>query len=503
MEAMNAIYLSLALVLTVLYVKFHNRQSYPPGPGHVLGLPANVYPWVLYTNWATKHSTDMLFFRLWGSPKLVLSSYAAARALLEERGALYSDRPFRTMSGELVDRRNSVFFISSQSSRFQAYRRLLHAGLDRREAARHYATQEAETRTMLGRLLHAPEGFRAIIRRTSGAVIMKVVFGYPVKTDDDPFVKLADARLRISEEAAKPGWLVDSVPMLKYLPDWFPGANFKRIAKQWRKDVYELNSLPFAWVKEQIANGTAVPSFTSRLLQPSSGPLPTAKEEDIIMWVSSALYLGGTDTTAGYLLNFLLAMMLFPEAQKKAQEELDRVIGNERLPCMSDEASLPYVTALIQEVHRWIPIGPLALAHKVIQDDVYNGYFIPKGTEIITNRWAMLRDPSIYANPDEFTPERFLEFSGHEQELDPRPMVFGFGRRACPGIHMANASIFLAASSILATFNIRKAKDNAGKEIEPNLEFLTGIVAHPKPFKCSITPRSETAVALIESAIDD
>ena len=76
---------------------------------------------------------------------------------------------------------------------------------------------------------------------------------------------------------------------------------------------------------------------------------------------------------------FTLAMMLYPEVQKKAQEEIDRVVGSSRLPTLADRASLPYVDALYREVLRWHPGAPLSFAHVTLKDDVYKGFHIPKG----------------------------------------------------------------------------------------------------------------------------
>jgi cytochrome P450 len=84
---------------------------------------------------------------------------------------------------------------------------------------------------------------------------------------------------------------------------------------------------------------------------------------------------------------FFLTMVLFPEAQQKGQEEIDRVIGKDRLPDFADRENLPYVNAIVQEVLRWHPVGPLAVAHVATEDDTYEGYFIPKGTLVIPNVW--------------------------------------------------------------------------------------------------------------------
>lgn len=80
-------------------------------------------------------------------------------------------------------------------------------------------------------------------------------------------------------------------------------------------------------------------------------------------------------------------MALFPEAQRKAQQELDTVLGGNRLPQFQDRENLPYVDALVKEVFRWHPVAPMAGAHTSTQDDIFDGYFIPKGSTILANIW--------------------------------------------------------------------------------------------------------------------
>jgi len=123
-------------------------------------------------------------------------------------------------------------------------------------------------------------------------------------------------------------------------------------------------------------------------------------------------------------------MILNPRVAKKAQEELDYVVGNERLPDFSDRGNLPYVDALVKEVLRWNPPLPIAVPNRAMQDDIYRGYFIPAGATVIQNVWAICRDPSVYPNPEAFNPERFLK-DGKINPLvfNPEGRVFGAGRR--------------------------------------------------------------------------
>ena len=127
---------------------------------------------------------------------------------------------------------------------------------------------------------------------------------------------------------------------------------------------------------------------------------------------------------------FFLAIVLKPEVMKKAQEELDRIVGKDRLPDLSDKDALPYINALVKELLRWNPPLPVGFARRVTQDDVYQGYFIPAGATVIENMWADLRDPKVYPDPEAFNPDRFLK----DGEIDPlvsnpEDRVFGSGRR--------------------------------------------------------------------------
>ena len=174
-----------------------------------------------------------------------------------------------------------------------------------------------------------------------------------------------------------------------------------------------------------MENGLAQPSLTQELLDEYRGA-PNSHEEFIIKWSANAIYGGGADTTVSASISFYYWMLQYPEIHRRAQAEIDAVVGTDRLPTFADREYLPYVNALIKEVLRCSPIIPINLPHKGIEDTIYNGYLIPKGALILVNIYSLLHDPDTYKNPDEFRPERYL---GESPELDPSNMVFGFGRR--------------------------------------------------------------------------
>jgi len=129
-------------------------------------------------------------------------------------------------------------------------------------------------------------------------------------------------------------------------------------------------------------------------------------------------------------------MAIYPEVQKKAQKELDSLNGDQRLPDFTDFEHLPYLAAIVNEVFRWHPVTPFAVYHVSTEDDAYNGYNIPKGSILIPNAYAVLRDETIFGpDTDSFKPERFMTSTNGMKAPDFSDIdtAFGFGRRACPG----------------------------------------------------------------------
>jgi len=356
--------------------------------------------------------------------------------------------------------------------------------------------EESETRRFLRRVLAKPDDLSTHVRKTAGAIILRISHGYEVKETEDPFVELADhATEQFALATAPGGFLVDLIPALRHVPRWVPGTDFLQKARKWASTLNEMVEQPHNYVKQQIAAGTASVSFTSTLLE---GKQLTAEDEFDIKWAAASLYSGGADTTVSAIYSFFLAMALFPEVAKKAQAEIDAVVGNDRLPTFADREHLPYVDALVKEVFRWNSVVPTAVAHRAMQDDVHDGYLIPKGALIIPNIWKFTHDSRTYSSPMSFNPDRFIPSPGRKAEPDPRQVCFGFGRRICPGLHLADASVFISCAMALAVFDITKWAEN-GVVIEPVNDNTTGTISHPKPFKCSIKPRSEKAVQLIQA----
>jgi cytochrome P450 len=326
-----------------------------------------------------------------------------------------------------------------------------------------------------------------------------MAYGYTTEPNKpDLLVGLSDKMMTEFSLAAVPmAWAVDLIPALRYLPENFPGATFKKTARKWRKSIQAVGYLPYRFVRRQMASTTYQPSYVSKLVQRLRGEDNAElhhEDEQAIIWTAASLFGGAADTTVITLAAFTLAMIKFPHVQRKAQEEIDRVVGTDRLPSFEDRPKLPYMDALVKETLRWWPIAPMGFPHTATDDVEYNGLHIPKGSFLLPAVWWFLHDPEVYADPEAFDPDRFLE---PRNERDPATDVYGHGRRICPGRFFADLNLYIIMVKSLATFNMCKAVDKDGQEIEPNCQPKPGVLTYPTEFDFRVEPRSEKHVQLI------
>ncbi|KAG8796150.1 hypothetical protein FRC12_003741 [Ceratobasidium sp. 428] len=409
-------------------------------------------------------NSDIVSFTILGQTTVVLNSAAAANDLFEKRSAAYSDRPEMMIITDewLVDWRKAVSMCPS-GPRHRTYRKMMHKFVSKNAAAVYHPYQETEVREFMKRLLVSSERVEDDFRQAAGGIIMRITYGYRVKTADDRFVILtATTNANLMRAGLASNFMVNTIPVLKYVPPWMPGAEWKRDVLGWKEQKEVMVDETFNWTKRQVKEGTAEPSVVQTLLAdiPESG-MDVEDAEDHIKHIAGTMFPAGSETTVSSFMIFVLAMTLYPDVQQKAQAEIDQVIGSGRLPNMQDQESLPYINAIIQEVVRWQPVTPLGMPRRSTQDDIYRGYLIPKGSTILGNVWAISRDPDVYPDPETFNPDRF-----YNQDTPPAP-GFGWGRRICPGQHIVEGTLFIAIASVLAAFTISKARDENGEEIVP------------------------------------
>ncbi|KAJ7118250.1 cytochrome P450 [Mycena epipterygia] len=490
----------IAIILYGLHSRLTTRSKLPlpPGPrklpivGNIFDLP-KAFQWETYKDWSRQYNSDIIQLDLAGTSVVILSSLEATEDLLDKRSSIYSDRPSLPMHNDLM----------GWTFNLRAHRRLFSQEFNV-TASRNFQPKElAATHNLLRRLVHTPDAFRDHLKQMAGEIIISVAYGIDVLPLNDPYIAIAEEAVHAAIAAVIPGrFLVDSIPLLKHVPDWFPGAGFKRQAKEWSQLGQAFKDIPFAEVKHQLASGTARHSFAAESLRNLSESSDIYYDEETIKATTASMYLAGSDTTVAALSTFFLAMLANPESQRKAQMEIDAVLGRGQLPDFNDEKSLPYLSAVVKEALRWKPSGPIGVPHFLSVEDEYRGYRIPAGSVIIGNVWAIFQDEEMYPDPSAFKPERFLRDGKPNPDVRDPQAAFGFGRRICPGRHMAMSSVWITIASILAVLDITKPVGDDGQVIEPSYEFCSDLVSSPLPFKCSIRPRSPDAMTLIEATIN-
>ncbi|KAF9264351.1 cytochrome P450 [Marasmius fiardii PR-910] len=488
-----------SLILAFLIKHYHRGSQLPPGPK---GLPiiGNIFdlqklhkpsekPWShLYG--------DIFTFHVLGSRTVVLNSYKAIMDLLGHRSQDYSDRPrmYHALCKTIdVVLWGWMFPLMGYSENWRLHRKAFHEYFQPRVVPQYYEIQRERASLLMQDLVTSPKDFFEHVGRFPGAIILEIVYGFRSQDSLDSYVELAARAMARFNDIRVGKYLVDYFPILKYIPDWFPAADFKRKAKIWAQDAEQMRDVPWKMVKNLMDEGTAVSCFCTENLE-KLGSLSTSSNvltmEEMIRNCAGVTFIGGADTTGSTILSFILAMVLYPEVQARSQKELDKVIGLTRLPDFSDREDLPYINATLSELLRWNPVTPLGFPHRAMKDDTYDGYLIPGGNVSTLCLLAVFQDESLYGpETTKFNPERFMKQDGKSLPPNPETLAFGFGRRLCPARHLAINSLWLAMTYLLANFTMVKEVDDDGNEIDPVVDYLVGVSSRPCPFNCRFVPR--------------
>ncbi|KAI0816964.1 cytochrome P450 [Trametes gibbosa] len=489
-------FLLLGGVVFVALTFFLNRRNksplpLPPGPpplpliGNVLDFPKQHLGREVRS--ISEKYGDVAYMNVFGQSVIVVNSYETAHELFEKRSKNYSDRPHSAMIN--LTKLDWMFVFKEYGPEWRKYRRELHTSFVPGVTPRYHQVQRQITRELLRNLLDTPADFSAHIEFSFAAVVLRITYGLDAAQGERKYYKLVDRLATIAGEVATPGrHIVEALPSsVLRLPSWFPGTGFKKLASGWKEEVVTIRDYLYDAAKETMKANGERESIITKLAEENV-------EEALARNVAATIYAAGADTTNASVHAFMFAMAMHPEAQCKAQAELDAVIGPERLPDFSDQSALPYVSALVKEVMRWHVVGPLSIPRRSVDDDEFRGYFIPKGSVIIPNQWAMSRDPVQYPDPERFYPERFLidgKLNPHVR--DPASFVI------CPGRHFGETGLFITCAYILHTLVVSAPLDEHGVPKKLELKINNLAVSRLEPFECRITARNAQMEALVRN----
>ncbi|KAK0475841.1 cytochrome P450 [Armillaria novae-zelandiae] len=477
----------LVVGLALFWISGLKDLKFPPGPkqipvaGCALVMPTkNEHQ--TFSKWADEFGR-IVGLKVFGQRLVLLNTSEVATELLNARNSIYSHRPDFPML-EMMSFPKWNVGIMNTGSIHRSARQMLGQSMNSKAIHLYHDIMANEVRCLLKYIRDSPSEYARHLRRLNANIILRVFYGVqPDRVETENLVTLNNKLLDATSLAGAPlAYLVNTFPILKYWPRFLPGGSFKADVEVGSRLVEELFTIPI------------FPVDTKETMPFLSMYSSDKSQHDLARSVAATAFSAGVETSTSMLLSFVLAMVHYPDVQRKAQAEIDAKLSG-ILPTVKDRLNtLPYVDAILSECFRWAPPGHLGLPHCLSQDDSIDGYHLPRGTVVLPNIWNILHDSRRHSNPMEFMPERFL---GANPESDPREHVYGYGRRLCPGRYLAEDNLWLAMASMLALFNFRMASGANGQPISPAIEFTSGVMNRPRDFKCLIESRSLEASGLV------
>ncbi|KAI8344468.1 cytochrome P450 [Chlamydoabsidia padenii] len=469
--------------------------------GHVLHFLKPIPPQELFRRWSLQVGpvfTIQLGIKHW----VILNTAQSVKDLIVERSTIYSSRDLPSaLVYTLMDGRNKGggFAFYEYGPAWRNLRRIAHGGLVKKKINEYQPIFDERRNTLLANLwqeqLDKETGFSLtqFIEHYTMTSILAIAFGDMCNFEPgDP--RLHQAFALTERSAAIFGlWeqLAEFFPVLKtILPsrkqenldirnkmvDFYGGllADFKQNL------VHDRDMVGECFMKEIMAKGELT---------------------DLQMMNFITVFVGaGSETTASTLEWMIALLANEPDIQDKVYQEIQDTVGPNRLPGPEDESSLPYLQCVIHETLRLRPPAPLSVPHATSDDDVYKNWFIPKNTTVILNLHAIHNDPLRYPDPTRFNPDRHMNHVLRQQQrfsqtVDDRPhLAFSTGRRVCVGIHLAERSIFMAASALFACFRFQRVSVDL-IDIDNPKDIRSPTFA-PSPYNIILIPRHDGVKSL-------
>ncbi|NWX59044.1 CP1A4 protein, partial [Promerops cafer] len=437
----------------------------PPGPrgypvvGNVLELRKDTH---LALTRLSRRYGDVMEVRIGTRPVLVLSGLDTIRQALVKQGEDFMGRP-DLYSFHYISNGQSLAFSPDSGEVWKARRKLAQSALKSFSVApsptsssscllEEHVSKEAEYLvTKFLQLMEEEKRFdlNQYLVVSVANVICAMCFGKRYEHEDQELLSLVNLGNEFGEVAGS-GHPADFIPVLRYLPSRTMEL-FKDINRRFNAFVQRIVQEHYSsFDKEHIRDITD--SLIGHCQEKSiKEDAHVQLSNEKIIHIVNDLFGAGFDTVATALSWSLMYVALYPDVQRKIQEELDRTIGRERRPRLSDRGTLPYTEAFILEMFRHSSFLPFTIPHSTTKATALNGYYIPKDTCVFINQWQVNHDETLWKEPSAFKPERFLTPAGTElsRAESEKVLSFGLGKRRCIGEAIGRWEIFLFLTTLL------------------------------------------------------
>ncbi|KAH8597601.1 cytochrome P450 [Bisporella sp. PMI_857] len=507
----------IPLLLLIVYntAKWLNStrrpKNFPPGPPTILGL-GNLHQmpqtmgFLKYKEWAKEYG-PITGLKLGPTNAILINDALVLYELIVKRGASFNGRPQRYVAQKHVlpeaQHVHSLYMRSDYSKRFRTVSKPFFSGTGLANLAP--MLQAGGMRLVFDLFETGNEKMADCIAQWSVLTPVAMLSGAPVQEFGKSWIHDYHASQVLFEDLLDPGTAppVDIFPILRWVPSMF--AEWKRKAPLARKLLLRTYGVMMAQAKKERRGDfqSLIPKLLRQAEDPTFPEDGRFSEKDIEFMMGGILD-AAVDSSVVSVNTILLSLATHPEAQRKAQAELDRVWGDKAIPEKIDLERLPYLTACVNESIRWRPASAFNLPRETEHDEEILGMHIPKGTMVILNHWTINHDPEFYDQPEEYNPDRFIKDPfGAKKGVSQvgRKVVYGFGsgRRECPGKDFALLSIRLAFAQVLWAFDILP-----GETLHTDIEkgFSCSVMLRTKPFKLKFVPRrtKETLVEEVRKA---
>ncbi|XP_075866073.1 cytochrome P450 2C18-like [Microcebus murinus] len=476
------------LLLLFLWRHSPGRGKFPPGPtplpiiGNILQVDAKDIG-KSFTNFSKVYGPVFTVY-LGTKPAVVLHGYEAVKEALIDHGEAFSGRGHFPVA-ERINKGLGIIF--SNGDRWKEIRRftlmtLRNFGMGKRSIEERVQEEALCLVEELRKTEASPCDPTFILSCAPCNVICSIIFQNRSDYKDEHFLKLME-KVHLNTKIISSPWIqiYNNFPALI---DYFPAT---------LKEIFDNAAFVKSYILEKVKEHQEsldvnnprdfIDCFLIKMEQEKNNQSSEFTSEALVATVFD-LFGAGTETTSTTLRYALLLLLKYPEVTAKVQEEIYRVIGRHRSPCMQDRSHMPYTDAVIHEVQRYLDLVPTDLPHAVTRDIKFRNYLLPKGTTVIPFLTSLLHDNKEFSNPEIFDPGHFLDESGNFKKSDYF-MPFSAGKRICVGEGLARMELFLFLTSILQNFNLKSLVDP--KDLDITL-VAKGITSVPPLYQLCFVP---------------